>query len=94
MSAVVMSPEQINKEFSISPAQLDSWEADATAGILHGEPRGLVVGRPLKFGEEMAQVGFKETLTKIEQINQRAQSLGMSRSEYLRHLVNQDLATA
>lgn len=53
-----------------------------------------VVGRPLKFGEEMKQVGFKEPLNKIAAIDARAAQLGMKRSDYLRHLVDEDLARA
>ena len=53
-----------------------------------------IVGRPLKFGEEMKQVGFKEPLNKIAAIDARAKQLGMKRSDYLRHLVDEDLARA
>lgn len=56
-----------------------------------GEP---IAGRPLKFGEEMKQVGFKEPLNKIAAIDARAAQLGMKRSDYLRHLVDEDLARA
>ncbi len=62
---------------------------------LHGEPRGeVVVGRPLKFGEEMRQVGFKEPIRKIELIDRRASQLGLKRSDYLRQLVDRDLDAA
>lgn len=56
-----------------------------------GEP---MVGRPLKFGEKMKQVGFKEPLNKMAAIDARAEQLGMKRSDYLRHLVDEDLARA
>lgn len=54
----------------------------------------MVVGRLLKFGQEMRQVGFKEPLDKVRAIDQRAQQLGVSRSDYLRLLVDDDLAKA
>ena len=38
----VMSAEEIEKRFGITQEQLDQWEADATAGIFHGEPVGPV----------------------------------------------------
>ena len=87
---MAMSAEEIKKEFGITPEQLDQWEADAAAGILHGEPSGPVTygpGRPL-------MVGFKEPVNKILLIDIRAAQLGMKRSEYLRHLVDEDLKLA
>ncbi len=53
-----------------------------------------IVGRPLKFGEHLRLVGFKETEQKIERMDKRADSLGMKRSDYLRWLVDKDLAAA
>lgn len=98
MKMTVMSAEEIEKRFGITPEQLDQWEADATAGILHGEPVGPAIyygpGRPLMFDEEMKQVGFKEPVSRINQIDARAAQLGMKRSEYLRHLVEEDLKLA
>ena len=91
----VMTSEELEREFDITEEQLDSWEKDAAAGILHGEPRGEVIaGRPLLFGEEMRQVGFKEPLRKVDAINRRADDLGMTRSDYLRYLVDEDLKRA
>ena len=46
------------------------------------------------FDEEMKQVGFKEPVNKILLIDIRAAQLGMKRSEYLRHLVDEDLKLA
>lgn len=46
------------------------------------------------FGEETRQVGFREPVSKIEAIDRRARQLGMGRSDYLRHLVDSDLAAA
>ena len=94
---MAMSADEIKKEFGITPDQLDQWEADAAPGILHGEPSGPVTygpGRPLMFDEEMKQVGFKEPVNKILLIDIRAAQLGMKRSEYLRHLVDEDLKLA
>lgn len=90
-----MTSREIEDRFGITAEQLDTWERDATGGILHGEPRGeIVTGRPLMFGEETKQVGFREPISKIEEIDRRAQQLGMKRSDYLRSLVDADLAAA
>ena len=67
------------------------WEAGEIPGVPVGE---VIVGRPLKFGEHLKLVGFKETEQKIERMDKRADSLGMKRSDYLRWLVDRDLAAA
>ena len=91
----VLNDTEIEERFGITSEQLDKWERDVENGIFHGEPRGEVVrGRPLMFGEKTKQVGFKEPLAKIEAIDRRAAQLGMKRSDYLRHLVDEDLQRA
>ena len=93
--ARVMTSKEIEAEFGISAEQLGQWADDAESGVYHGEPLGKVVrGRPLLFGEETRQVGFKEPLGKVELIDRRAEQLGMKRSDYLRHLVDEDLKLA
>ncbi len=93
----VLSAEEIEERFGITSEQLDQWEDDASKGIFHGEPSGPVVtgpGRPMMFGEEMRQVGFKEPLSRVELIDARAAQLGLKRSDYLRGLVEKDLAAS
>lgn len=57
----------------------------------YGKPS---VGRPAIFDEPMKPVTFKETPSVIAAMDRRARALGTSRSDYLRHLVAQDLALA
>lgn len=91
----VMTSKKLQEQFGVDPEEIDRLEEDASKGILHGEPMGPVMyGRPLKFGEEMKQVGFKEPLSTIDAIDERAKSLGLKRSDYLRKLVADDLASA
>ena len=93
--AKVLTSSEVEEKFGLTAEQLDCWEADAADGILHGEPEGKVErGRPLMFGEETRQVGFKEPLSTVEAIDKRAGQLGMRRSDYLRHLVAADLEAA
>lgn len=67
----------------------------AERGDYPGKPTGeILVGRPLLFGEELRPVTFKETERKIAEIDKKAASLNMTRSDYLRFLVDRDLATA
>lgn len=89
-----MEREEINKKFDVTEEQLDEWAEACERGEYPGEPTGeIVVGRPLLFGEEMKPVTFKATASKIAAINARAAELDMSRSDYLRFLVDKDLAS-
>lgn len=54
----------------------------------------VLVGRPLKFGEELHSVTFKMPARKIAAIDAKAKEQDMSRSDYLRHLVDKDLKTS
>ena len=74
---------------------LDKMAEACERGEYPGTPTGeIIVGRPLMFGEEMKPVTFKETASKIVKINARAAELDLSRSDYLRQLVDRDLALA
>ena len=85
----------LEKTFDVTAEQIAEWDEMVVRGDIPGVPVGeVVVGRPLKFGEHLKLVGFKETELKIEQMDERANSLGMRRSDYLRWLVDRDLATA
>lgn len=55
---------------------------------------GVVVGRPLKLGEELRSVTFRVPVRKVDEIDKRASELNMSRSDYLRRLVDEDLKTS
>ena len=91
------SAKELEELFGVTNEQIEQWEEEASRGILPGEPSGPVVtgpGRPMKFGEEMRQVGFKEPLSRAALIDSRAAQLGLKRSDYLRELVDKDLAAA
>lgn len=91
---IVMTSKEIETKYGMTAAELDTLSRDAEKGVLHGEVRETLAGRPLMFGEEMKQVGFKEPVKKVEAIDTRAKQLGMKRSDYLRHLVDKDLRMA
>ncbi len=79
----------------ITDEQIEEWAEACERGEYPGKPTGeILVGRPLKFGEEMQPVTFKETQSKIVAINARAAELDLSRSDYLRMLVDKDLEKA
>ena len=86
--------KELEKMFNVKAQDLDKWEAEASEGILPGKACGEVVygpGRPMMFGEETHQIGFREPASKITIISRRAKNLGMRRSDYLRKLVDEDL---
>lgn len=94
MKSIMMTPEELEAKYGMTAAEIEALAADAERGILHGEVREVVMGRPLMFGEEMKQVSFKEPVRKVAAIDERASQLGMKRSDYLRHLVDKDLMIA
>jgi len=90
-----MDNEELEKLFGVTSAQINEWSDAIERGEYPGTPKGkILVGRPLLFGHELKPVTFKETLTKISAIDARAESLDMSRSDYLRYLVDSDLAAS
>lgn len=91
---IVMTSKELEEKYGMAVAELDALSKDAENGIFHGEVREVVVGRPLMFGEQMKQVGFKEPVRKVQAIEARAEQLGMKRSDYLRYLVDEDLKLA
>ena len=79
----------------VSDEQIEEWAEACERGEYPGEPTGEVtIGRPLKFGEALKPVTFKETAYKILLMDIRASALNLSRSDYLRQLVDADLASA
>ena len=88
-----MDIQQLEARFKVTDEQIEKW-ADACEignypGVANGE---VVIGRPRMLGGELKPVTFKETKQKIAAIDERAASLGQSRSDYLRSLVDRDLA--
>ncbi len=91
----MMTAEEIEERFGISQADVEEWAAPYERGEVPGEPVGEVVyGRPLKFGEPLQTITFKDTEQHIHAMDARADELGFKRSDYLRWLVSQDLAAA
>ncbi len=91
---MTISAKEIEEKYGIDAVKLDTIEADAARGDLPGLSGPVSPGRPLKFGAALKLVGYKELPETVEAIDKRASSLGMSRSDYLRSLVRQDLARA
>jgi hypothetical protein len=58
-----------------------------------GTESRVVQGRPLMLGEELQSVTFKAPARKVAALDEKAATLDMSRSDYLRRLLDNDLAT-
>jgi hypothetical protein len=88
-----MDIRQIETRFKVTDDQIEKWAAACEKGDYPGDAVGdVVIGRPLMFGGELKPVTFKETKQKIAAMDKKAASLGQSRSDYLRNLVDRDLA--
>lgn len=86
--------EDTEKTPGITSAQIEEWEEAVLTGNFDalGTVRKIEVGRPLKFGEPLKYIGYKEVASITDAMDKRARALGMSRSDYIRNLVRQDLA--
>lgn len=92
-----MNATELEKKFGVTAEDIEKWDSDAQQGILPGAPSGEMVtgpGRPMMFDAPMQQVSFKESSDTVEAMDRRADALGMRRSDYLRHLVENDLSCA
>mgnify|MGYP006975010511 CR=1 FL=1 len=89
------SAEELEQIFDVTSEQIQQWDEILVHGEIPGKSAGDVIrGRPLKFGEPMKTIVFKEPEGRIAAIDSRAEDLGMRRSDYLRWLIDRDLATA
>jgi len=90
-----MDDKELEKKYGVTAKQIREWTKAAERGEYPGVPKGeILVGRPLLFGEELKPVTFKEPKAKVAAIDARARDLNMSRSNYLRSLVDKDLTAA
>ncbi len=88
-----MNREEINALLGMSEEDLDKKAAEYENGTWDRSAFGKVQpGRPPLYDSAMGTISFKEQKSKIEQINMRAAKLKISRSDYMRQLVEKDLA--
>ena len=66
--------KEIEEMFGLTREDIEELAAPWEAGEIPGVPVGeVIVGRPLKFGEHLKLVGFKETEQKIERMDKRSE---------------------
>mgnify|MGYP003102449098 CR=1 FL=1 len=90
-----MDREELNALVGLTEDEMDAigqeYEQDTWNESSLGAPRP---GRPALNGIPMRSVTFKETAPTIAAMDSRAASLKMSRSDYIRRLIERDLAQA
>ncbi len=90
-----VSDEEMEERFDLTREQLAEREEIYAQGDIPDSPIYVKKpGRPPKFADDVQLVGFKEPVTIVELMDKRAEDLGVSRSDYLRGLVDEDLKSA
>ncbi len=90
-----MEREELNRLLGMSEEEMDAAGAEYERNEWGEAKLGKAyVGRPPLFRVVMGAISLKENKPRIAQMDARVASLGMSRSDYLRKLVDRDLATA
>lgn len=89
----VVTDSDLKNSFGVSEAEIAQLYADA-AKYESGEwPEGetVAIGSPCVYGERMKSITYRDTESEVRRMDERAKSLSMSRSDYLRYLVRKDL---
>lgn len=75
--------KELESMFDVTSEQIQQWDEMLVRGEVPGESTGdVIMGRPLKFGELMKTIVFKEPEGRIAAIDSRAEDLGMRRSDF------------
>ena len=92
----MVANDELKTKYGISDLEIAELETSADSYDLGDWPIGsvTVMGRPTLYGERMISVTYRDTANEVERMDARAASLGMTRSNYLRHLVAEDLRLA
>lgn len=89
------SNKELMEKYGVSESEIAEMEASADSYDRDEWPEGSVhvMGRPFLYGERMKSVTYRDTAEEVSRMDDRAASLDMSRSDYLRYLVRRDLAS-
>ena len=88
-----MEDKELERLFGLSPDEIERRSAQYESGEWK-DGTTVPMGRPSLYGARMKSITYRDTEQEAALMDKRAASLGMSRSDYLRHLVRQDLASA
>ena len=89
----VIGDNELKSRFSLGDGEIEQLHVDAQAYESGAWPEGetVVIGRPSLFGCRMKSITYRDTEDEVRRMDERAESLSMSRSDYLRYLVRKDL---
>lgn len=88
-----MEREEMNVLLGMTEDEMDAIAAEYESDNWDASSLGKVaMGRPTLYDQPMRSVTFKEYAPTVVKIDLRAESLGMSRSDYIRGLIDRDLA--
>ena len=89
-----LGDKQLIEKCGLTQEEVSRLAEDAEAYASGNWPKGKTrIGRPRVLDENSTIVAFRESEEVILQLDRRARSAGMSRSDYLRALIQKDLAT-
>lgn len=89
----VVTDDDLKNAFGMSEAEIARLHADGDSYESGEWPEGetVLIGRPCVYGERMKSITYRDTEDEVRRMDERAKSLSMSRSDYLRYLVRKDL---
>ena len=88
-----MDVKAVEERFGFEPGEAQS-RSEAYASGEWPSGVNVPVGRHTIYGTRMVSVTYRDTPEEVSAMDERASSLGLGRSEYLRQLVRRDLAEA
>ncbi|MCI1222994.1 MAG: ribbon-helix-helix domain-containing protein [Bifidobacterium subtile] len=86
-----MNREEINNLFGVTDQQLDRMAAEYEDGDWNGTVGQITPGRPRIYDEELETVSFRLPKSRLKTIDADAKAKGESRSQFLRHAIDQAL---
>jgi len=90
-----MSNEELHKKFGVDAQQLDEWAAEYESASWEGMNFGKIIqGRPRISSEELKTITVKVPASRIAAIQNAANKSGMSRSEFLRQAIDNEIIAA
>ncbi|MCL2654607.1 MAG: ribbon-helix-helix domain-containing protein [Coriobacteriia bacterium] len=90
-----MKNDELHKKFGVTDAQLDERAAEYESESWEGMEFGRIVqGRPKICDEELKPLTIKVPASRIAAIQESAARRGVSRSEFVRQAIDNELATA
>ncbi|MDR1088559.1 MAG: ribbon-helix-helix domain-containing protein [Coriobacteriales bacterium] len=90
-----MNKKELHTKFGVTDEQLDAWAAEYENESWDGLSFGTIIqGRPRIYNEELKTITVKVPVSRIAAIQHAASKNGMSRSEFVRQAIDNELMAA